>query len=245
MKYRKLIFLAFIVIMFSFFLPKLFLKIEDLSIEKQVCTVAKPKSKIDVQAKNIYLVKAIHDIHTAYKNVKITQREKAFNIAVEPSDTYVAIEKKDERIWQELKDEILKLQNTKLLKQIDLDSNTKNLVYFSEKMYHAEENEYRIKNYYLEDGIEVEIENKTGKILYCNFPKEKRADNVELEEILENYIQYLDLGIVDDWKFENGLLQSEKAQLCASLKETEKMYVLTIYPLESYEKYYEIVEKAK
>ncbi len=105
--------------MFSFFLPKLFLKIEDLNIEKQVCTVAKPKSKIDVQAKNIYLVKAIHDIHTAYKNVKITQREKAFNIAVEPSDTYVAIEKKDERIWQELKDEILKLQNTKVLKQID------------------------------------------------------------------------------------------------------------------------------
>lgn len=115
------------------------------------------------------------------------------------------------------------------------DSNIEYIVYGRE--YNSLKNGYLINNVSLTtDGIEVlraEIEEKTGKILYyisnskCNI-----REDIDDEEILRNYIKYLDLYIIDDWKYENNILISEKARLMACLTKYShdyNTYVLAIY----------------
>ena len=43
-----------------------------------------------------------------------------------------------------------------------------------------------------------------------------------------NYIKYLDLNIIDDWKFENDKLKSEKADLVIELKEDDNIFNFSI-----------------
>lgn len=104
--------------------------------------------------------------------------------------------------------------------------------------------------------IEVNIEEKTGKIISADFSKSFFKTDVEIEKVLRNYSKYLDLDIIDDWKFENNnILKSEKAQLIIMLVENDDSYMLTIAPIEIYEEYviednainyeYEMVESNK
>lgn len=88
--------------------------------------------------------------------------------------------------------------------------------------YNKLKKEYTINNVGLTtDGVEalrVEIEEKTGKVVYyISNSKYKIVEDIDAEEILRNYIKYLDLYIIDDWKFENNILVSEKARLIACL----------------------------
>jgi len=93
-------------------------------------------------------------------------------------------------------------------------------------------------------------------VYYISNSKYKIVDDIDTEEILRNYIKYLDLYIIDDWKFENNnILKSEKAQLIIMLVENDDSYMLTIAPIEIYEEYviednainyeYEMVESNK
>ena len=54
-------------------------------------------------------------------------------------------------------------------------------------------------------------------------------DIAKKKQILEDYIKYLDLYIIGDWKFENNMLISEKAQLTASLIIDNKSCILSIH----------------
>ncbi len=60
-----------------------------------------------------------------------------------------------------------------------------------------------------------------------SFPKDMLVD-LEKQEIMQNYIQYLDLYIVDDWQFENGKMVSQKAQFEVILVMNEKYCTLEI-----------------
>jgi len=51
-----------IIIVLSFLVPNVLLKMEDFKIESISYKEKRSNSKIDVHAENIYLVKAIHDI---------------------------------------------------------------------------------------------------------------------------------------------------------------------------------------
>ena len=148
-----------------------------------------------------------------------------------------------------LKSELSKLENGKVLKALNIDANFASYdIEVGNFMYSNQESQYEIKQFCLEsemDRFNLEIEDKTGKILYLLFPKEKLCEDREIEEILQDYIGYLDLYIIDDWTFENNLLKSEKAQLVVSLIQNEKEYLLSIQTMTKYSKYYEIVESAK
>ena len=54
--------IVILVVFLSFFLPKVLFKLEDLKRERVSNKTEMLNRKIDVQAENIYLVKAIHDI---------------------------------------------------------------------------------------------------------------------------------------------------------------------------------------
>ena len=107
-----------------------------------------------------------------------------------------------------------------------------------------------------DEWIQINIEEKTGKVISADFSKNFLKTDIEIENMLRNYAKYLDLDIIDDWKFEkNNILKSEKAQLIIMLIEKGDSCMLTIAPIEIYEEYvaedttlnheYEIVESSK
>lgn len=72
----KKVFICLIVILvvfLSFFLPKVLFKLEDLKRDSVSHKTDMLSGKIDVQAENIYLVKAIHDIQDRRIKPKIKQ----------------------------------------------------------------------------------------------------------------------------------------------------------------------------
>lgn len=249
MKYKLLILGAFLVILFSFCMPQLLFQMEDLKLEKQVFTVEKMKSKLDVQAEKIYLVRAIHAMNNSHRNVQISKKEAVYygnNMPYVGQTLAVAEEEADEESVTQLKSELLKLEKGNILKDLNLPSAEFDLE-TREFLYSDEENEYSMKQSRLKNEayeLNIETERKTGKILCLFFPREKLRTNTEIEEILRNYVQYLELYIMDDWKFENKTLKSEKAQLAVHFVQNEEKNILSIRPIEE-EKYYEIVESAK
>ena len=68
----------------------------------------------------------------------------------------------------------------------------------------------------LNNKYELEIETKTCKILSIAIEKENLANDTN-EEIMRNFVKYLDLYIIDDWKLENNMLKSQKAGLAVTI----------------------------
>ena len=62
---------------------------------------------------------------------------------------------------------------------------------------------------------------------------------------MKNYVKYLDLYIINDWKFENNKLKSEKAQLEVVMVDMKEEYILTIRPVGNNIDYYKTVEKVE
>lgn len=94
-------------------------------------------------------------------------------------------------------------------------------VYGSE--YSNQKKEYAVNRVILttdgKETVDAGIEEKTGKILYyIGTHKYNIKEDISEEEVLRNYIKYLDLYIIDDWKFENNMLISKKAKLVAILR---------------------------
>lgn len=73
-----------------------------------------------------------------------------------------------------------------------------------------------------------------------------RSD-VDKNKQLENYAKYLELDIIDDWKYEDEVLKSEEAQLIIILDEGDTVCMLTAVPADAYKEFetskYEIVKK--
>lgn len=245
-----LFFIVIVIIVFSFIMPKLFLQIEDLSRENEIFTRSKKEDKkIDVQAEKIYLVRFIHDIYE-FKNTKVYDNDKKSVTITMPITEKIKIENPRE----ELKNEIFKFVTNNIIKEINIeefDSYTEVANIFS--------HEYTVVSCSLlkekEDWIGINVEEKTGKIISIDFPTSFLKKDIDKKQQLENYTKYLDLDIIDDWKYENDILKSEKAQLAIVLDETGEACMLTVAPIEIYEEYikednkinneYEIIEKSK
>lgn len=233
-----------IIIAFSFVMPKLFLQIEDISREKEM--FARPKKetkKIDVQAEKIYLVRFIHDVYDLKNNIIYYNDKKVVAVDSVP----VSERTNNTAPSEEIKTEISKLITNNILKDIDISNledyyETRNI--FTQE-YIVRTAEIASMNF----GIGIGIDEKTGKIISINFPQKFLRDDVSKSNQLENYAKYLDLDIIDDWKYENQILKSEKAQLAIVLEEKEEFCMLTVAPVEIYEKYenskYVMVEKDK
>lgn len=245
MRNKLIILVVFLIIFISFLAPKILLEIEDFRMEKQIFTQTKNKNKIDVEAEKIYLVKAIHDMSGSSmeiqsRTVVISDSEKAL---IEESRS----EQEKENLIDKIKNELLKLEESKVLKNMSV--NFDNMEY-NFRNYTNFKREYEMQYTFLGNKtteMSVGIESKTGKILFAVFPNDKLQIELETEKILENYVKYLDLYVIGDWKFENGSLKSQKAGLCAMLfkdSNTEDC-LLFIQSSENEAKNYEIVQSVK
>lgn len=228
---------GFIIILFSFFMPKLFFKLEDLSREKEIFAKAKKESKIDVEAEKIYLVRTIHDIYD-FENKKITAYYGNGKEVVTSATTRVDTGNKSPT--QEIKEEISKLFSSNILEnKIDFNQ----ILYYTERL-NVFYKEYSVLNVSITieeySYLDFSIESKTGKIIAIAFNQESYQKNIEKSELLKNYVKYLDLDIIDDWKFEENVLKSEKAQLVVFFEESFGEYMITVASMEGYEEYNQI-----
>ncbi len=234
-----IILIIFCVIIFSFLLPKLLFKLEDLRMEKIVYSSKKNKSKIDVQAEKIYLVKAIHAMSDSSTNISTVK-------VVGAENSKKTIEK-DEKMFSVCKREMKKLQESKILKNFD-ENLLLNFEFSGEELNYTDSSELYtfefIDLYFKENevsrNIDIRMEEKTEKIFLITIPKGYLCDELENEDILINFVKYMDLLVIGDWKFEKmdikntdynickSSLKSEKAQLVAELIELKGDYYLTI-----------------
>ena len=247
-----LFFISLIIISFSFVMPNLLLRIEDLSREKEIFTRQKIERKIDVEAEKIYLVTFIHNIYEI-KDRKVYYEDKKGKALATAVSSPIIDTRTDLAPTEKFKNETLKLVSNEILNEITFDEY---LQYYEEECYFYPE--YTVTTCSMlkenEEWISINVEEKTGKIISADFSKNFLKTDIEIEKQLRNYAKYLDLDIIGDWKFENNnILKSEKAQLIIMLVERDDSCMLTIAPIEIYEEYveedeaikreYEIVEK--
>jgi len=207
-----------IIIFASFKMPEILFELKDYDIGVAVYDKAKEKGKIDVEANEIYLVKAIHDIESEYSTVAISNNSKVIEV-MSNSEGFENIDK-----------ELLKLKEYNILSNLEVKKDEEYNIAVINKFYDGIDNSYILNNIFLELNdyeYNLGIESKTGKILYIVLKKDDLGINKK--EIMENYIKYLDLYIIDDWNFEEGKLVSQKANLSVSLIEIEENYILSIH----------------
>lgn len=244
MKKFLLLLSAVIIIALSFITPKILFEMEDLSREKEVFARVKKESKIDVQAEKIYLVRFIHDIYDL-KSGKVYYENNKTSSVVANVPLIQHIEDPD--IDESIKEEVSKLMNIEIIKEVNLNEYTSHITMntFSQECSAMTNNLTKENN----SEIGVSVEEKTGKIISLDFNKSLLRTDKAKKTQLENYAKYLDLDIIGDWKYENQTLKSEKAQLIIMMAEGEYDCMLTIAPIEIYEKYvgdkYEIVTEKK
>ena len=214
--------IAFLIIILSFIIPSELIQIQDTIMRNEIYKRGRIEGKIDIQAEKIYLVKAIHVIGS---NIQISNANKIQTVEV--ADTY------NDSIYNVFENELKKLENYNILDTKEKSSDKYINIGVLDKKYLNREMEVTINCIEYESGntrISTQMENKTGKVIYIMFNKDKiLSDNKE--NIMRNYIKYLDLYIIDDWKFENDILKSEKAQLTVSLLENGKTYELSIHSI--------------
>ena len=228
---NMIIYLLFcIAILILFRTPEYLLKIEENNIENEVYEKKKIDQKIDIQTEKIYLVKAIHEMESDNSKVEISSSQKSWILVESPSTE----ENEKNSIPNVSKKQLQKLKEFNILRNFDIDYDSKYNVKLISKTYQGEEN-YVIDNIFFTTTNElynIEMEEKTGKILFINFAKEDIYDGISKEEILINYVKYLDLYIIDDWHYENDVLKSDKAGLVVSLLANETRYILSIHSVE-------------
>ena len=62
---------------------------------------------------------------------------------------------------------------------------------------------------------------------------------------MKNYIQYLNLYIIDDWKYEDDMCISQKANLVINLVEDQDMFILSIHTINRMMNEVEVVKSIK
>lgn len=242
MKNIIIYFLFFLIILLSFKFPETFLKIEEKNIGDSLYKKDKDQNMIDIEAEKIYLVKAIHDISNEYSSVAISTKES------EIEDTIMIENENSEILMKSMYKELLKLQEYDILKKLDFGNqrNCKREV-IEKYYYNQEENKYIVDNMTLKfenNQFILDIEKKTGKIIKITVPKEN-LNNISKEKIMKNYINYLDLYIIDDWVYQDEMVKSNKSKLYINLIETEENYILSINSINKMFNIYEFNDDKK
>lgn len=220
--------LAFFVIFASFKIPEILFNIKTSNIEMAIYEKEKFKNAIDVEAEKIYLVKAIHDIESEESIIQISSSE--------VTGKYIFVEGQGETAegLNKAYKELLKLQEYSIVKGVE-ENDKYNCVYgIAYRTYRKGNKEYWVNGTWInyeDKKYDFGVEVKTGKILDITISKDILNNQISKEELMKNYVKYLDLYIIDDWRFENNILKSEKAKLYVSLLESEEKYILGIRTL--------------
>lgn len=238
--------IVLIVVFLSFKVPEWVLKNEEDNMEMSYYWKQK-ESKIDVEAEKIYLVKAIHDIQEELSRVEIATDASKHGKIIE----FSGAEMEDLKVSRNFEKELLKLQEYNIIKYpstIDTSGNNEySAMSIIDRSYTIGEKLYTISNLeWIVDGnmYEFEVESKSGKILFISFDKNEINNGLTDEQIMRNYVNYLDLHIIDDWTLEDGMLKSEKAGLIVNVVKSEKMDTCLL-SINAIDKYYEITNSGK
>lgn len=237
MKIKNIIiyFCVFIIIFISFSMPSFGLKLVGEKIENTVFKKEKIEKKIDIEANRIYLAEAIHNIESENSSIAISSSNKSWTLSDDVTEYYSeSNDKTSNNLFKIAKEELRKLTEYNILKEYKLKGTEKCNLTLITKIYKSSSEKNTINNIFLNTKSElynIDIEEKTGKILFINFAKEELKD-ISKEEILRNYVKYLDLYIIDDWKYEENKLKSEKAGLVVSITEKKTRYMLEIHSSE-------------
>lgn len=212
------------IIVSSFCIPDLLLDRLTFSFEAAMYSGGSQGS-IDVEAEEIYLVKAIHDMETeeaeVYFNVVSVSSPEALS---EYESGTVLVE------FAQIEEEMLKMQESGVLKDYDPVVDTE--MGIMSEIYRVDQSEYTVKNIFFPRDNAVllmEQEKKTGKMLSVFFNKEDVPKEAERRELLENYIRYLNLYIIDDWSYEDQRMKSQKAQLVVGFEKGGEGCILAIH----------------
>lgn len=214
-----------IVICITFVAPQTLLKMQNDKMQVEI-QVKEQENKIDIETGKIYLVKAIHDIEKDKAGYLMMYDE----VNTMTSGASINKIQEKESAKTELYNDIIKLQENEIIENFEPQSGSVMSREMLDRKYTSSENKYTVNCYYLDiagDYFGYEVESKTEKIIYIQFQKKFRKD-ASKNEILDNYIKYLELSIIDDWKYENGSMTSDKAGLTASFIEDRDRCYLTI-----------------
>lgn len=212
-----IILLILILVFFSFLIPNIFFRIEDMYMENDIFNIAQNSSNLDVEIQKIYLVRAIHDIKNSIFKIASQNITEMNNLKFK--NTFLEV----------LDDELKKLEENEIIQSVNREDYDEFTILKNDCINN--DNEYTLQHFYGRSNeyyIEVDIEKKTGKIIKISFNKDILNTDINKSEILENYIKYLNLYIIDDWKFENNQAISEKAGLCVIFIEDTKNNQLTL-----------------
>ena len=216
-----------IIILLSFKIPNILLENKTYNISLEIYKTEKTKRDIDVEAKNIYLVNAIHEIEESQNIVEITSNKKYLFLA----------EKEESGYFENIENELEKLKDYNILTNFNGIQNYK-IKLINKGYYQNGEMKYTLLDILLEqdENYNLEIENKTGKILNISTRKEN-FNFTDKKDLMINFVKYLDLYIINDWEYINNTLKSEKAKLTVYLVENEDEYNLLIHSEERNYKY--------
>jgi len=146
---------------------------------------------------------------------------------------------------QDIIDELDTLKSYSVLTDFKFDSEKDRLIKLSDRFYQDTENEYIAREIIVvndEGEYRIVIEKKTGKIVHIAFNSNYFPENKT--EVMQNFIRYLDLHIIDDWKVkDDNFMVSEKADLGVLFADYEDYSVLysgTLEQLLNYKNYVEV-----
>lgn len=219
-------FLVCIIVFISFKIPEILLKNEN-DIGLEIYERKKKSNQLDVEAGKIYLVKTIHEIEEC----------KAMQIMTNHTQLMLSFNEMQIDKFKNVFDELLKLYEHKILNSILEDTNIDEKideVSLITKQYKSKANTYVVNNMVLKFNNKtfvLNIEEKTGKIIYIAFDKNDLSNQNDKKEILENFVKYLNLYVIGDWEYDadTTILKSEKAGLQVKWEESEEDVMLSIH----------------
>ncbi len=223
---------AILFVVFSFLVPEILLSMQEKQLEEKVFTREKKESKLDVEAEKIYLVRAIHEIEEVSNLIAIEKWHEVY--------TTSKGQKEDFKLT-EVGKQMEKLEEFQILQGTGIDIPSNYSVYSNTTGYRNNQKEYLLGNVQVEiegNKYELVMESKTGKILTIVLPKEKICEERTKQEILESFLHYLDLYIIDDWEYKEENLQSQKYHgwnyLLARMKSEKADLVIMLYENDMY-----------
>lgn len=235
-----------VIVILSFCAPNLFLNMTSDNIEKNGYEREQVEASIDVETEKIYLVRAIHDIENGNNTVQIASvKDKSGQVRVSEYGLVGPFNILEDNTPKELSG----LMEYGVLKDFVIEDNTHVVMGVTDMIYRRNEEKYNEEKYIVSSihmevndiPYKLEVENKTGKVLRIITGRD--ALNYEdVEQLMMNYIKYLDLYIIDDWKYEDGTLISKKAGLTVTFENSEDKAELSVHSVERNNKYIKVYQ---
>ncbi len=215
--------IVLIVILASFKIPEILLEMQENNSEIAVYEKKDLKSSIEMEAEEIYLIKAVHDIRSQKFDVIISSGIVEIKSQSSPSK---------DTLLKEIENEMKKLKDNQILKELKIDNWDNQKIDVVRKIFQGDGSVfYNVYSVTLKIGnyeYEIDIEEKTKKILNISIEMDNLNNSISKEEIMKNYINYLELNIINDWHLENSMMRSTKKDLVITLIEAKNKYILSL-----------------